>query len=142
MFSPLLQSIIERENIAVLTEDNIDEFLEQHKEVALFFTGDYERLVESNDVAVIFPEIIKAFRGRITPAVIDRRSERQLQLRYLFNAFPTLVFLREGEYLGVISRVMDWNEYIVETSQILSKEPSKPPAFQFPEGCAPAGLKQ
>ncbi len=142
MFSPLLQSIIERENIAVVTEDTVDEFLAVNNEVALLFTGDHERLVESDDVGVIFPEVIKTFKGRITAAVVDRGSERQLQLRYLFNAFPSIVFLREGEYLGVISRVMDWNEYIVETSQILSKETSKPPPFKFPEGCLTTEMKQ
>ena len=142
MFSPVLQSIIERDGIAVLTEDTIDDFLSENPEAVLFFAGDYERLVESNDVAVILPEITKAFRGRFKPAVIDRGSERQLQLRYLFNAFPTLVFVRDGEYLGVISRVMDWNDYIVEISQILSREPTKPPPFKFPDGCVQAGMKQ
>ena len=142
MFSPLLQTIIERESIAVLSEDTIDAFLEKNTESALLFTGDYERLVESDDLAVIFPELIKAFRGRITPAVVDRGSERKLQQRYLFNAFPTIVFLRNGAYLGAISRVLDWNEFIVETSNILSRAPSKPPPFEFPEACIAAGMKQ
>lgn len=141
MFSPLMQSIVERDNIAVVAEDTIDAFLANNNEVALLFTGDHERLVESDDVAVIFPELIKAFRGRLVPAVVDRDSERKLQQRYLFNAFPSLVFVRGGEYLGVIPRVMDWNEYIVEISQILSREPTKPPPFKFPEGCGVSAAK-
>ena len=142
MFSPLLQTIIEREAMTVVCEKTIDEFLDQHRETALLFTGDHERLVESDDVAVIFPELVKAFRGRVTPAVVDRKSERKLQQRYLFNAFPSLVFLRDGEYLGVISRILDWNDLIVETSNILSRAPSKPPPFEFPDACMTAGMKR
>ena len=141
MLSPLLESIIEREEFPVLDEHNVDAFLDSNKEVALFFSGDHERLVEADDVAVILPELIKAFKGRITPAVVAHESQRKLQQRYLFNAFPTIVFLRDGEYLGVITRVLDWGEYLIETSQILSKEASKPPPFKFPEGCEAANTK-
>lgn len=135
MFSPLLETIIERENISVVTEENIDAFAGSSGDVILFFCGDFKRLVEVNDVAVILPELVKASDGALTAAVVDRESERALQRRYRFNAFPTLVFLRNGDYLGAISRVLDWGDYITEINEILSREPSEPPAFEFPEGC-------
>ncbi len=135
MFSGLLTSIIEREGIEVVDEEGLDQQAKETVFSMVFFPGDAERLAESNDVAVILPELNKALQGAVTPFVVDRSSERDLQRRYRFNSFPSLVFLRHGEYLGVIQGVKDWNEYLNEITGILTREPTDPPAFKFPEGC-------
>lgn len=139
MFSPLLQSIIEREGLAVVDHESLDAVAPEHAHCVLFLAGDAARLAESNDVAVILPELAKAFEGAFTPLVAARDSERELQRRYRFNAFPALVFLRRGEYLGAITRVLDWHDYVERIAGILAGEVSDPPPFRFPEGCgAPA----
>ncbi len=135
MYSPLLQTIIERENYPVVDEETIEEFLSGRGDVVLFVPGEAKRLVEVDDVAVILPELVKAFKGRLTPCVLDRSSETKIQLRYRFNAFPALIFLRNGGYLGVITRVLDWQDYLKEISEILSRQPAPPPAYEFPAGC-------
>ncbi|PZV37044.1 hydrogenase-1 expression HyaE [Mesorhizobium kowhaii] len=132
MFSPVLTMMMERHRIPVVDEANIDAF----DFTALFFPGDWLRLAESNDVAVILPELVQAFQGVFKPIVVSRESERKLQSRYRFNAFPALVFLRNGEYLGTIKRVLDWEDYLTEIAGILTREPSAPPPFEFPEACA------
>lgn len=139
MFSALLEGIIKRENYPVVDEDNVEEFLAKSGDVILFVAGEARRLVEVNDVAVILPELVKASSGRLTAAVVDRKSETKIQLRYRFNAFPALVFLRKGEYLGVITRVLDWHDYLVEIPKILAREPAPPPAYEFPAGCGGPG---
>ncbi|RWB51125.1 MAG: hydrogenase-1 expression HyaE [Mesorhizobium sp.] len=136
MFSPLLSTMIERHGMTIVDEMTVDAFAENHDFTALFFPGDWQRLVESNDVAVILPELVAAFHGVFKAAVVAKESERKLQSRYRFNAFPALVFLRNGEYLGVIKRVLDWEDYLGEISSILAREPSAPPPFELPEGCA------
>ncbi len=135
MFSPLLEGIIERENYPIVDEDNMDEVLAQSGDVILFIAGEFKRLVEVNDAAVILPELIKASRGQLSAAVLDRKSETKIQLRYRFNAFPAFVFLRNGDYLGVITRVLDWQDYMIEIPKILALDPTPPPAYEFPDGC-------
>ncbi len=135
MFSPLIDDIIKRENISVVNEGNVDEFAQKNGDVILFIGGDPDRLVLVHDVAVILPELVKASNGGLKPAILERDSERALQRRYRFSSFPSLVFLRDGEYLGVISGVLDWTDYVVQINEILAKEPSEPPAFKMPEGC-------
>ena len=130
-FSPLTTSIIEREQIAVLNEDNMDDFLAENGDVILMICGDHQRLMEVNDAAVILPELVKASNGLLTPAVVERGFERDLQRRYRFSSFPSFVFLRDGGYLGSLSRVLDWSDYITEINAILAKEPSEPPAFKI-----------
>ncbi len=135
MFSPLLQSIIERHGYEVVNHQQLDQFAQDREHVVLFFAGDAERLAESNDVAVVLPELDKAFAGTITPAIVARESERELQRRYRFNAFPSLVFLRRGQYLGTIQRIQDWADYIRDIRAILTSEPTEPPPFKLPDGC-------
>ena len=135
MFSPLLQSIIDRENYRVVADDEIDVATGALPFVMLFVAGDAERIAESNDVAVVVPELDKALQGVVTPLIAERASEREIQRRYRFNAFPALIFLRHGEYLGAITRIRDWTDYLAEIPEILSREPGDPPPFTFPEGC-------
>jgi len=135
MFSPLLQSIIDREGIAVVTDDDLEAVAGDLPFAMLFVAGDAERIAESNDVAVVVPELARALGTAVTPLVADRASERDIQRRYRFNAFPALIFLRNGEYLGVIQRIQDWTDYLRDIPEILSREPSDPPRFEFPDGC-------
>lgn len=138
-FSPLLTGIIERRSWPVAGEAELPALAEERHHVVVLLAGDASRLTESDDVAVILPELEAAFDGAVTPIVAAREAERALQLKYHFTAFPALVFLRRGQYLGAISRVRDWADYLAEIAEILSREPSKPPPFKLPEACMPAG---
>lgn len=142
MTTPLIEALVHRHGFALVDEASIDAFLAANEHSLLFFPGDAERLVESDDVAVILPEILKSYRGRITPALVAKPSERILQRRFRFNAFPSIVFMRHGGYLGVLSRVLDWSDYVTEIPAILAREAGDPPPFEFPEGCYSNGLKR
>ncbi len=141
-FSPLLSAIIERESIAVVTEDTLDTFLKDNGDVILMVPGDHERLLEVDDAAVILPELVKASNGHLTPAVMARKDERIAQRSYRFSSFPAFVFLRQGGYLGAISRVLDWADYVEQINDILAREVSEPPAFQIKGFTAPSEAKQ
>ncbi len=138
MASPLIDALTAKHGFVPVNARNLDEFLKANGESVLFFAGDSERLVESDDVAVILPEILKHFAGRLAPAIVEKQAERALQLRYRFNAFPALVFCRGEGYLGAICRVLDWQDYLSGISEILAREPTQPPPYQFPEGCIPS----
>ncbi len=141
MFSPLIETIIERENLPVVTSETLGDFAQGNGDTILFVTGDASRHVEVNDVAVILPEILKASNRALKAAVLDRDSERKIQTTYRFSKFPSLIFLRDGEYLGTIQKVLDWQDYIIEINTILAGDPKPIPAYKFPEGCAPAPAK-
>jgi len=123
MPSTLILNMIEQYNYPVLNNDTIDEFIQSQHECILFFTENPARFPESNDVAMILPELVKEYGGRFNAAVIDEKSQRNLQARYAFKEWPTLVFLRNGQYLGAISRVQDWNDYILQINDFLTSGP-------------------
>ena len=132
MASPLIDSMIERYGYPVLSAETVDAFIAGQDECVLFFTEDPLRFPESNDVAMILPELVREYGGRFNAAVIDRASQRDLQSRYGFREWPTLVFLRDGRYLGHVSRVQDWFDYIARINDILTNEPGADPGFGFP----------
>jgi hydrogenase-1 operon protein HyaE len=138
MFSPLLQSIIDREGYEVVSHETLATVAQAHEFAMVFFPGDAERLAESNDVAVVLPELGKALMGKVATLIVERGSERELQRRFLFNAFPAIVFLRRGDYLGVLQGILDWADYLDQIPDILGREPSDPPPFKFPDGCGVA----
>lgn len=136
MPSPLIDALISRHGFTLLNERSLDDFVNANERSVLFFAGNSERLVESDDVAVVLPELLKAFPG-LAPALVEKSAERPLQLRYRFNAFPALVFLRRDGYLGAIARLLSWRDYLTEIEAILARDPAEPPPYKFPERCAP-----
>ncbi len=131
-FSPLMEDVIEREGLPVVMAEELDAFCAGRGVVALLFMGDHERLVESDDLAIIAPELAMAFEGAFSLAVVARVSERPLQQRFRFTAYPAMVFLREGGYLGAIERLLNWDDYLARIGEILRAEPHEPPPFRMP----------
>jgi len=135
MYAPLIDQMIADFGYPVVTEESLKDFEKQHKDVVLFFTKNANNYPESNDVAIILPELMKVFDGQIKAAVVSRESERPLQRKYRFKGYPALVFLRDGEYVGTISKVRDWSEYIAEFKTMLTTKPTPPPAFDLDHIC-------
>mgnify|MGYP001591187553 CR=1 FL=1 len=132
MPSPLIRRLTEQCHYPIVGVENLDTFLQSHDDVVLFFTENPAQYPESNDVAAILPELVEVYGGALTAAVVDRDSDRELQKRYGFLRWPALVFLRHGEYLGVIAKVQDCKVYLGEINRILKSTPSRPPGSLIP----------
>jgi len=132
MPSPLIENMIEQYHYPILDEDNFDEFINSHKECVIFFTENPVRYPESDDVAMILPELISEYKGRFSAAVVKQSAQVKLQMRFGFSQWPSLVFLRDGKYLGVISRVQDWGDYITKINELLLAEAGSAPGFIIP----------
>jgi hydrogenase-1 operon protein HyaE len=133
MSSPLIQRLLEEHGYPQIDAGSLDEFVQGPGTSVLFFTGDPNQYRESQDVAVILPELVKAFEGRLRAAVVARSAERDLQLRYGFRRWPALVFLRQEGYLGTITGVQNWGDYLREIDRLTAAEPGEPPGFKMRE---------
>jgi hydrogenase-1 operon protein HyaE len=132
MPSQMLRNMIEKHGYPVLDQNALDAFARERDAVVLFFAGNPLQFPESDDVAVVLPELLKAFGGRLQAALIERKAETALQSRYGFGTWPALVFLRRGQYLGVITQVRNWDEYLLEIERLLASQPVKAPGFKVP----------
>lgn len=132
MSSVLIEQLLHQHGYPLLTAENHDALLAQHKTLVLFLTEDAKRYPESNDVAVILPELHHAFADQFQPVVVDRSLEKTLKDRYDILVWPSLVFLRKGRYLGKINKVRDWSDYMERIPAILAAEPKHNPGLGIP----------
>jgi hydrogenase-1 operon protein HyaE len=135
MYTTSLSRLQTQHGMPLLDADNYDQFVYGHDTVVLFFCNDPSLFPESHDVAVILPELIQVFCNQLQGAVVDRSIERELQARFHFTSWPALVFLRGGDYLGVITGIKDWQEFGQEFARILALEPRQPPKFDLERVC-------
>ena len=129
--TPLIDRLTDELNYPLLDLGNIDAFLADNDFSVLFFTEDIKRFPESNDVAVVLPELLVVFPD-LKAAVISRHDEKKLQSLYGFRAWPALVFMRKEQYLDAITGIQDWREYLSQIKTILTSEPKRPLSVGVP----------
>ncbi len=127
MSMPPITRLTAKHGCPVVGEAGVGPFLAGGGDRVLFFTGDPGRRPESADLAVILPYLMEAFGGRFTTAVIDRKDETVLKARFGVVVVPTLVFLRDGGFVGVIPRLRDWGDYLGRIADILKTPPGPLP---------------
>ena len=117
-----------------VTLANHDEFIAEDGKTVLFFPGDPSTVKDATDVAVVLPELVTADGGQLRPGVVTDTwgAGKELKRHYGFSAYPSLVFVRSGEYVGTITRIQDWPDYQQQISKLLVAAPSRPPGFSIP----------
>lgn len=130
----LIDRLIEELGYDRVTLDGHDEFVAREGMNVLFFPGDPATVKDATDVAVVLPELVQAFEGRLRPGVVTDTfgDGKELKRHYGFGAYPSLVFVRSGEYVGTITRVQDWSEYLEKILALLVAPTSRPPGFSIP----------
>ncbi len=134
MSHPLIDRLGDEFGYPEITLATHDEFVAQPGMNVLFFPGDPKTVRDATDVAVVLPELVQAFAGKLRPGVVSdfRGAGAELQKHYGFRAWPALVFVRSGEYVGAIARIQNWGEYLEEISELLVAPTRRPPGFSIP----------
>ena len=125
---PLLEQLVSRHGFTDLDADSIDEFIDAPGHAMLVFTEDPVRYKETLDLAVIAPEVARAFAGRFRVGVLYPSAARKVAPRFGFARWPALVMLRDGAHVGAIDGLRNWDEYLAETQRLLESEPTRPPS--------------
>ena len=133
MTSPLIERLFQEHGFPEIHLGEADGFAAAAVAGVLFLTGDPAQFPETLDVAVVLPELVNAFAGRLRAAVVAREDEKSLQLKYGFRRWPALVFVRDGGYLGVITGIQDWSDYLRQIAALLERQATPPPGFKLPE---------
>jgi len=128
MTHPLIDRLYDEFGYPTVTLANHDEFVARPGMNVLFFPGDPQTVRDATDVAVILPELDRAFDCRLHPGVVTDvfGDGKQLKRRYRFSRYPSLVFVRDGEHVGTISRVKDWADYLLQVRNFFVASPRRP----------------
>jgi hydrogenase-1 operon protein HyaE len=128
----LIAQLFAKHGYADLDGDNLERFAARPGHTLLLFVDDPARMKETLDLAVIVPEIARAFAGRFAVGVLLAEAARAVHPRYGFRRWPALVMLKDGQYVGAVDGLRNWDEYLDGIAQLLDAAPSRPPTVGIP----------
>jgi hydrogenase-1 operon protein HyaE len=134
MSHPLIDRLVTELGYADIALANHDEFVAAPGMNVLFFPGDTTTVRDATDVAVVLPELVAAFDNQLRPGVVRDvfGDGTVLKRTYGFTEYPALVFVRSGDYVGSLTRIRDWGDYLDTISGLLLSAPRRPPGFSIP----------
>ena len=134
MSHPLIDRLLSEFGYPEITLANHDDFVAETGMNVLFFPGDVKTFRDATDVAVVLPELVKAFRGKLNPGVVTdfRADGMELKKHYGFRGWPALVFVRDGAYVGAIAHIQNWSDYLEQIGELLLAPPQPPPSLSIP----------
>lgn len=131
MSHALIDRLVSDFGYTEVSMENHDEFVATPGMNVLFLPGDPKTVKDATDVAVVLPELMEAFHGKLNVGVVTDTFGDGVNLKrlYGFTHFPSLVFVRTGAYVGTVSRIRDWQEYLTLVSELLVAEPRRRPGI-------------
>ncbi|MFO1317935.1 MAG: hydrogenase [Burkholderiales bacterium] len=126
---PLIARLFDKHGFAAVTADDPDGWLARPGRTLVVFLEDPVRYRETLDVAVVVPELVRAFAGRFAVGVALPAEARRLAVNYGFRRWPALVMLADGQYVGAVDGLRNWDAYLDEIAALLDAAPSRPPSI-------------
>jgi hydrogenase-1 operon protein HyaE len=125
--SALVERLVEQFGASWVDETSIDAWAAEGGDRVVLFAGDPVQFPEGLDVAVVLPELQRSLPGRFKVGVVPRESENALARRFGSQRWPTLLFLRDGQYVTTLSGMHDWEVFIERVTQALAMPVSRAP---------------
>jgi hydrogenase-1 operon protein HyaE len=124
---PLAQRLVDVHGAAAVTLATLEAWLASPGDRVLFFSGDPVRFPEGADVAVVLPELRAAHGGRFEIGVVQREDEDAVARRFGAQHWPSLVFVRDGQYVATIAGMKDWDVYLQQIGAALQAPATRAP---------------
>jgi hydrogenase-1 operon protein HyaE len=134
MTHALIDRLITELGYPEISLENHEAFVQQPGLNVLFFPGDPDTVKDATDVAVVLPELVAVFENRLSPGIVVDTfgAGMKLKRQYGFTHYPSLVFVRDGEYVGTITRIQDWVDYLAQISAMFTAPVRRAPGFSVP----------
>lgn len=130
--SPLIDRLVSAHGATWLTADNVADWAAEGGDRVILLAGDPVRFPEALDVAVVLPELRQHFAQRFAVGVATREHEDAIARRYGSIRWPALVFVRDGQYVTVLSGMLDWEVYVERVTEALAMPASRAPTIGIP----------
>ena len=89
-----------------------------------------QRNLEVLDACVILPEALKPLGEQISRRVAGPEASAELMKQFGVARAPAVVFLRHGQFVGILNGIRDWGEYQSEVSRLMTG-PANPNRLAF-----------
>jgi hydrogenase-1 operon protein HyaE len=126
---PLLERFCAELGAPALDSSTFDAWAAHPGHALVFFSEDPVMYRETLDLAVVVPELARAFPHRFRSALLLPDVARAIASRYGFRRWPAVVLLLDGAYVGTIDGLRDWSVYCDEMGRLLDAAPTRPPSI-------------
>lgn len=118
---PLVRRLIDDLGYPLLSNaSDVAEFTGRPGAHCLLVPGDARRNLETPDAAVVLPELRMTFQHAFDCAVVGDAIEAELRQSTRALRTPGFLFYRDGEFLGAIEKIRDWDDYVSRTTHLLN----------------------
>lgn len=131
-FAPLFARLVAREGIVLIGDDDALTTFAAHGDSVTLLTDAPLRCPEAWDLAVVFPELLRCFPGRLRAAVADPAVSAGIVARFAITRLPALLFQRDGGYVGVLEGMRDWQGFAAAFGRMLEQPVSRAPGVGIP----------
>ncbi len=128
-FTGLLDRLVTQHGVTELAMEGFDAFMQATGDGVVLLTEEPDKVAESWDLTVILPDLLAAIGTALRAGVLRPEAARLLQPRFGIKRMPALLFLRDGEYVGVIEGLRDWSELVAECRAMLQQPVSRAPSI-------------
>jgi hydrogenase-1 operon protein HyaE len=136
---PLIERLCALTGAPVLDIEGFDAWAQAPGRALAVFTEDPVLYRETLDLAVIVPELVQAYPARFRVGLLLQAAGRKLAARYGFRRWPALVMLADGQYVGAIDGLREWQEYLDELGGLLEAPPTRAPSIGIAVAAAGTG---
>jgi hydrogenase-1 operon protein HyaE len=130
--SALIARLVDSFGATWVDDQSIDAWSAQGGDRVVLFAGDPVRFPEGQDVAAVLPELMRSFPTRFEVAVVPRDLEDKVARRFGSQRWPTLLFLRDGGYVGTVSGMHDWDVFLQRIEAALASPVGRAPTIGIP----------
>ncbi|MDC8786143.1 thioredoxin domain-containing protein [Roseateles koreensis] len=128
----LIERLVSQHGATWVDESSIEAWSREGGDRVVLFAGDPVQFPEGQDVVVVLPELRRASGRHFEIAVVPREKEQDLARRYGSQRWPSLLFLRDGQYVATLSGMHDWDVYVDEVKRVLALPTSRLPGIGIP----------
>lgn len=125
--SALVERLVEQFGATWVDATSIDAWSAEGGDRVVLFAGDPVRFPEGQDVTVVLPELQRSLPGRFSIGVVPLDREDAVARRFGSQRWPTLLFLRDGQYVTTLSGMHDWDVFVERVTQALAMPVSRAP---------------
>jgi hydrogenase-1 operon protein HyaE len=126
---PLIERLCAETDGQMLDQASFDAWANAPGRALVVFTEDPVLYRETLDIAVIVPELALAFPNQFRTGVLLQGPARAIAPRFGFKRWPAVVMLLDGQYVGAIDGLRDWQEYIDAMGQLLTAPATRAPSI-------------
>jgi hydrogenase-1 operon protein HyaE len=130
--SALIARLVDSFGATWVDDQSIDAWSALGGDRVVLFAGDPVRFPEGQDVAAVLPELMRSFQGRFAVAVVPRDLEDKVARRFGSQRWPTLLFLRDGGYVGTVPGMHDWDVFLQRVEAALASPVGRAPTIGIP----------